>query len=172
MFFISRYLKCFKFCNNNKNIEHKSTLSYLTNDDIYLKTEVFIPPIKGGKCIKVYDGDTITIISKLPYDESPLYRFSIRINSIDCPEIKGKDNDEKEVALLAKKEMTELVFNKNVELINLKNEKYGRILADVYINDYNVANHMLEKRLAVSYNGKTKKSPQSWLKYYITGEFN
>ena len=27
----------------------------------------FIPPIKNGRVIKVYDGDTITIVSKLPY---------------------------------------------------------------------------------------------------------
>ena len=49
----------------------------------------FIPPISGGVVIKVYDGDTITIASKLPYKKSPLYRFSVRLNGIDSPEIKG-----------------------------------------------------------------------------------
>jgi hypothetical protein len=30
-------------------------------------TQEFTFPIKGGKVIKVYDGDTITIASKLPF---------------------------------------------------------------------------------------------------------
>jgi hypothetical protein len=28
---------------------------------------------------------------------------------------------------------------------------------------------MLEKRLAVAYDGKAKKSPKNWLKYFETG---
>lgn len=47
-------------------------------------------PVPSGKVIKVYDGDTITIASKMPYDNSPLYRFHVRLNGIDTPEIKGK----------------------------------------------------------------------------------
>ena len=31
-------------------------------------------PVYSGKVIKVYDGDTITIASKMPYENSPLYR--------------------------------------------------------------------------------------------------
>ena len=46
----------------------------------------FTFPIKGGRVIKVYDADTITIASKLPYDKSPLYRLSVRLNGIDTPE--------------------------------------------------------------------------------------
>jgi len=38
-------------------------------------TTPFVFPISGGQVIKVYDGDTITIASKLPYDSSPLYRL-------------------------------------------------------------------------------------------------
>ena len=53
----------------------------------YEDTIPFIPPITHGKVIKVYDGDTITIAALLPYENSKLYRFSVRINGIDCPEI-------------------------------------------------------------------------------------
>jgi endonuclease YncB( thermonuclease family) len=56
----------------------------------YKETLPFVPPITYGKVIKVYDGDTITIASKLPYDNSPIYRFSIRLLGIDSPEIKSK----------------------------------------------------------------------------------
>ena len=94
----------------------------------------FVPPIAMGFVIKVYDGDTITIASKLPYPDSPLYRFSVRLNGIDCPEIKSKDKYEKECAQIAKQVMTDLVFNRVVLLKNVGTEKYGRILADVYID--------------------------------------
>ena len=130
----------------------------------------FVPPIKEGIVIKVYDGDTITIASKLPYNISPLYRFSIRLNGIDCPEIKGKDENEKKCAQIAKQEMSDLILNKIVRLKNIETEKYGRILADVYIGDLYLNKHMIEKRLAVTYNGGTKNSPSNWMNYYCKGE--
>ena len=37
---------------------------------------------------------------------------------------------------------------------------------DVVYNDINVSKWMLEKRLAVEYDGGKKESPESWLKYY------
>jgi micrococcal nuclease len=130
----------------------------------------FVPPIDKGIVIKVYDGDTITIASKLPYLESPLYRFSVRLNGIDCPEIKGEDEHEKTCAQIAKKELSDLILNKVVTLQNLQTEKYGRILADVYINDLHLNKYMVEKRLAVVYDGGTKISPKNWMSYYYTGE--
>ena len=130
----------------------------------------FVPPIDRGVVIKVYDGDTITIASKLPYPDSPLYRFSVRLNGIDCPEIKGKDKYEKECAQLAKEEMTNLILNKVVILKNVETEKYGRILADVYIGDLHLNKHLLIKRLAVFYDGGTKISPKNWMDYYLKGE--
>ena len=40
---------------------------YLDTID-YKDTIPFIPPITTGKVIKVYDGDTLTLASKLPYE--------------------------------------------------------------------------------------------------------
>jgi endonuclease YncB( thermonuclease family) len=124
----------------------------------YKDTVSFVPNIQSGHVIKVYDGDTITIASKLPYADSPLYRFSVRLRGIDCPEIHGKTEDEKARALCARKEMERLVLQKQVVLKNIGTEKYGRLLADVYINDLHVNAHMLQKGLALPYTGKTKPS--------------
>lgn len=125
----------------------------------------FVPPIVSGYVIKVYDGDTITIAAKLPYPESPLYRFPVRLNGIDTPEIKGKDEDEKKSALLAKHALENLILNKTVLLKNTTTEKYGRILADVYLDDLHLNQWMLDNKYAVPYSGGTKKSPESWTKY-------
>ena len=130
----------------------------------------FVPPINQGYVIKVYDGDTITIAAKLPYKESPLYRFSVRLNGIDCPEIKGSNENEKQCAQLAKEEMSKLILGKVVHLKNVATEKYGRILADVYLGDLHLNEHMLEKRFAVKYDGGTKICPINWMKYYLKGE--
>lgn len=130
----------------------------------------FTFPIKGGRVIKVYDGDTITIASKFPFEDSPLYRLSVRLNGIDSPEIKGKTDDEKIAAKNARNALSGLVMNKYVSLQNIQSEKYGRILADVYVDSLHVNQWMLQQRYAISYEGKTKVHPTSWLKYHETGE--
>jgi len=125
----------------------------------------FVPPISSGYVIKVYDGDTITIAAKLPYPESILYRFTVRLNGIDAPEIKGKNADEKFSAQLAKHALEDFILHKTVTLKNISTEKYGRILADVYLDDLNLNNWMLDHNYAVPYDGGTKKSPESWFEY-------
>ena len=126
----------------------------------------FVFPIQEGQVIKVYDGDTITIASKMPYPESPMYRFSVRLNGIDTPEIKGKNADEKEIAKKARDELSTLILNKTVTLKNVQSEKYGRILADVYLEDVFLNEWMIEKKFAVKYDGGTKQIPDSWKTYH------
>ena len=142
----------------------KSKNKDLTNVTIKDTIE-FIPPISGGKVVDVYDGDTITIASYLPYNNSALYKFKIRLANIDSPEIRSKNKEEKESAILVKNKLSEKILNQNVILENKQNEKYGRILADVILNNQNINDWMLEKKYAVKYDGKTKKSPISWKKY-------
>ena len=163
--------------NNNDNILNKKNLFYKDcmsdgSDIKWEDTVEFTFPIKGGRVIKVYDADTITIVSKLPYDESPMYRLSVRLNGIDTPEIKGKGvlDEEKEAAKQAQEFVSNLVLNKYVRLENIASEKYGRILADVYIGDIHLNNLLLKERYAVKYDGGTKIKPTSWLKYKITGD--
>ena len=59
------------------------------------ETKIFIPPVSIAKVIKVYDGDTITVASRLPFTDERkdiIWRFSVRLNGIDCPEIRGMIN--------------------------------------------------------------------------------
>ena len=120
------------------------------------KSIPFVPPITEGDVISVYDGDTITIVSKLPYDASPLYRFSVRLAGIDCAEIKGKTDYERELAQEAKCALQKLILHKVVVLKNLKTEKYGRVLADIYLGDLHVNQWLLDNKYAVQYSGGTK----------------
>lgn len=174
-----RKTKLFNFNRNiDKNVENLIKNNIEKNcmeDGIDIKWEdtiEFTFPITGGRVIKVYDADTITIASKLPYDNSPMYRLSVRLNGIDTPEVKGKGvlDEEKEAAKIARDFVSNLVLNKYVKLENIQSEKYGRILADVYIGDVNLNELLIKQRYAVSYDGGTKKKPTSWLKYKLTGE--
>jgi micrococcal nuclease len=156
---------------NIKNIKNTNIKNFMEDgtDISWEDTLEFTFPIKGGRVIKVYDADTITIASKLPFDTSPIYRLSVRLNGIDTPEIKGKgiSDDEKEAAKNARDFVTNMVLNKFVRLENIENEKYGRILADVYIGDIHLNKLLLEEKYAVKYDGGTKNKPESWLKYKL-----
>jgi endonuclease YncB( thermonuclease family) len=55
-------------------------------------------------------------------------------------------------------------------LKNVKTEKYGRLLADVYIDQIHLNDYLLKKRLAVVYDGGTKNCPKNWMEYYYKGE--
>jgi micrococcal nuclease len=158
--------------NSSQNINVNKNFMVDGDDIKWEDTVEFTFPIQGGRVIKVYDGDTITIASKLPYNDSPLYRISVRLDGIDTPEIKGKDvsEEEKQAANATREFVYSLVFNKYVRLENVKTEKYGRLLADVYIDNINLNELLLKERYAVKYDGGKKIKPKSWLNYRVTGE--
>ena len=128
----------------------------------------FVPPVINGKVIKVYDGDTITIATRLPFPNSPIYRFPVRLLGIDTAEIKGKTFEEKASAVAARDALSVKIFGKMVVLKNVSTEKYGRILADVYLGNLHLNKWMLDQKLAVEYDGGTKHRPAEWQTILIT----
>lgn len=105
-----------------------------------------------------YDGDTCYII----YESLPesLQKMSIRVLGIDTPEIKGKCDKEKELALEAR-EFANSVFKtaKNIEFKDLKWDKYGgRVLSNVYLDGKLYSELIIAKGLAKSYDGGKKIS--------------
>lgn len=137
-----------KICENNKN-----------------KPIVFIPTLYDSYVIKVYDGDTITISSRLSKFSKIYYKFSVRFRGIDTPEMKSHNEDEKSAAQIAKKALSDKILHKNVTLKDIKYDKYGRLLADVYYNNQCMNKWMLDNRYGVSYDGGTKHIPKSWIDY-------
>lgn len=113
-------------------------------------TVPFVPPVTGGLVIKVYDGDTITIATRV-YNDPIMYRFSVRLLGINAPEIRTRDAAEKESAEAAQQELSDTVMGKYVTLKNVTIEKYGRLLAEVYLGDQNISQFMLDRELAVPY---------------------
>lgn len=158
----------------NQNIIFDS----LTDDEMefwnWKNTIPFVPPVNAGIVIKVYDGDTITVASRLPFDPithnilaKTAYRFSVRLTGIDCAEMKSKTEAEKTHAKMAQKALSDKIYNKTVTLKNVTSEKYGRLLADVYVmeNESEVwlNQWMLDNGHAVKYTGGTKHKPDEWI---------
>ena len=95
-----------------------------------------------------------------------MYRFSVRLNGIDTPEMKGKNEEEKRIAVKARDALAEIILNKPLTLKNVTTEKYGRLLADVHHNNIHLNKWMIEQRYAVEYDGGTKKSPDNWEEFH------
>lgn len=110
----------------------------------------------------IYDGDTFRVnISSYPAIAGS--RVPVRINAIDAPELRGKCKKEKELARKAKQfTVTALRNAKKIELKNMQRGKYFRIVADVYVDNYNLADKLIHDNLAVAYDGGTKM--KDWCK--------
>jgi endonuclease YncB( thermonuclease family) len=123
----------------------------------------YIPDVVCGKVIKVYDGDTITIASKLHNsNDETIYRFSVRLSGIDSAEMKSKNEIERLHAVQSRDALAAIVLGKLVILKNVSVEKYGRLLADVYYNNIWLNEWMLKNNYAVPYDGGTKIIPNEW----------
>jgi endonuclease YncB( thermonuclease family) len=133
----------------------EKTIRNVTIDD----TIPYFPPITCGKVVKVYDGDTIHIASnEIPCSvPGKTFRFQIRIKNIDTPEIRTKNEQEKNLGRVAKYQMEQLVLNKFVTLEEVEHEsKWGRILAVVKVDGISAGETMLDLGYAKPYNGKHK----------------
>jgi endonuclease YncB( thermonuclease family) len=72
------------------------------------------------------------------------------------------------MALLAKEKLSELILNKVVKLENISYDKYGRILADIYIDNIHINKWMIDNNLALLYDGGHKQDSTIWNNIYDT----
>lgn len=104
------------------------------------------------KCVKVYDGDTVTVAFN-PFNDEKYYLFSARLNGIDTPELRTKSSEEKNKAIISRDMLRNLILNKIITIDCKKFDKYGRIIADIYDeHGVNVNQWMLENNFAQPYS--------------------
>lgn len=114
--------------------------------------------VSVSRVISVYDGDTFRVdIDEL--SDIVGKNIAIRILGIDTPEIRGQCEKEKQLAIKAR-DFTRYYLNNasNIQLSNLKRDKYFRLLADVYIDGESLAAALLVNNLAVRYSGNKKSN--------------
>jgi len=111
-----------------------------------------------SKVISVYDGDTFRVdIDSLP----PIVgkNIPIRLNGVDTPEIQGKCEYEKDLALKARDFVRDKLANaKEIKLTKLQRGKYFRVVADVMIDGVSLEQELLDNELAYKYTGGKKSS--------------
>ena len=111
-----------------------------------------------SKVISVYDGDTFRVdVDSLP----PIVgkNIPIRLNGVDTPEIQGKCQYEKDLALKARDFVRNKLANaKEIKLNNLQRGKYFRVVADVMIDGVSLEQELLDNALAYKYTGGKKTS--------------
>ena len=109
-----------------------------------------------SKVISVYDGDTFRVnIDSLP----PIVgkNIPVRLEGVDTPEINGKCQYEKDLALEARDFVRSKLSNAVEILLNdLQRGKYFRIVAKVYIDGVSLEEELLQNGLAYQYNGGKK----------------
>ena len=151
---------------NKKGDFNKKELFPNLDEANWDNTKPFIPSVYYGKVIKCYDVDTITIVAK-PYKAHPIFRFSVRLSGIDGPEIRTKNENEKKAAQISKKYLTDKILDEYIHLENVSCDKYGRLLAEVWLGDLCINKWLLEKKVVVPYDGGKKNCPDDWLEYII-----
>jgi len=105
---------------------------------------------------RTIDGDTIKVdVANLP--EVFGKNLSVRLRGIDAPSLRGKCQQEKELAKKSKDFLHFLIKNERFTLQNIERGKYFRILADIRLSDgRNVSDIMLFNNHAVKYDGFKK----------------
>ncbi len=111
-----------------------------------------------SKVISVYDGDTFRVdIDSLP----PIVgkNIPIRVNGVDTPEIRGKCQYEKNLALEARDFVRAKLGNaEEIKLTNLQRGKYFRVVANVVVDGVSLEQELLDNKLAYEYSGGKKLS--------------
>lgn len=135
----------------------------------------------NAKVVDVYDGDTCSIVIFL---NKNFTKFKLRCLGYDTPEMKpSKDSKNRDKLIdmaiksrnyfiskvtnchidiykhYTKPELKELLKQNN-KLIKVKShgwDKYGRFLGEIFINNHNLNQEMIDKNYGYKYDGGTKK---------------
>ena len=92
-----------------------------------------------GKVVSIIDGDTVVVLNKQKQ------QIKIRLEGIDCPE------SSQDFGSRAKQATSELCFGKEVRVEQSGTDRYGRVLAFVYVQDVCVNEELLRQGMAWHY---------------------
>ena len=90
-----------------------------------------------ARVTRVIDGDTFDAEVDLGFKIFARIRF--RLEGVDTPELRSKDEKERERAKDVKKFVVGMIEEKNVQIDSTKTGKYGRWLATVFFNSKKIS---------------------------------
>jgi endonuclease YncB( thermonuclease family) len=111
-----------------------------------------------GKVVSVADGDTITVL------DASNTQHKIRLSGIDAPEKRQA------FGTVSKQYLANMVFNKSVIVSWQNNDRYGRILGKVLVDDVDVNLEQIKAGIAWFYRQYQKQQPIQDQADYATAE--
>ena len=150
---------CCKFKKNSENNE--KNISIEIPDDSTIQYRTFENSILNCKVIEVYDGDTVTIITRL-HETEPYAKYKLRLYGIDAPEMKPKKiipNRELHIkcAKIVKEYVISLCQGKIFQIKFYNEEKFGRLMGDIIIDGEMLSQILINKGYVKKYSGDAKK---------------
>ena len=105
--------------------------------------------------VRVKDGDTLKVRVHIWLDQ--YVTVSVRVLGVDTPEMRARCRRER-VGAEAAREFVRSIATEGVTIRNVRYGKYaGRVLADVYVNDINLAELLIANGLGRAYDGGKRK---------------
>lgn len=104
---------------------------------------------KVKEILKVYDGDTITVLIDLGFYTYQVQK--LRLARIDAPEIRG---EEREKGLVVRDLLRDILYAAEEVIVTTKKDrkgKYGRYIAEVWADGININDWLLEEGLVELY---------------------
>lgn len=95
---------------------------------------------------KVYDGDTITVNIDLGFSIQ-FVKQTFRLSRINTPEVRGEEREE---GLKSRDYLRSRILEQEIVIVTEKDKKgkYGRYLAEIYIDNVNINDELVIKGLA------------------------
>ena len=109
---------------------------------------------------KVVDGDTVDVVLDLGFNI--LHSVRVRMAGIDTPESRTRDLDEKARGKLAKAFLKNWLSQENekkkivIKTFKKSKGKFDRVIAEIWVDDVNVNEDMIECYHAVPYSAQNK----------------
>ena len=107
-----------------KNFLYIFLLCFISNNSVYSE-DIY------GKVVSITDGDTVIIVS----DKK---QIKVRLAEIDTPE-KNQPYGKK-----AKRALSDLIFNKEVEVEMVSIDRYGRTVGKIFLDNQNINKEMVK----------------------------
>ncbi len=108
-------------------------------------------------CIAVpHDGDTVELIIAVGLDV--YVKKSIRLLCVDTPEVATKNLTEKSAGIKIRDLVSNFILYKEFEILIFedKSEKFGRLLGEIYIEEFCINDYLLQNNLGKYYMGEKK----------------
>jgi len=119
-----------------------------------IKNNIFQDLELDAYCFNVHDPDTISVLFKYKDD---IVKYNIRLSGIDAPELHSKNIHERELCIKGTDYLKNLILNKIIKIKTHKTDKYGRMLADIFISDKCINQDLIYNGYCRMYNGGAKE---------------